>query len=431
MKKRTLTKILTYSIAAFVVACGFAVKYKNETDAYRRAEIYGGYMAMTSLADAAESISRSFMSAVYAYSPQMIVSLSNNIWKASTGAVEALSHLPVYDSQIDQTRIFISRAGDYAAYLSRTAAEGDLSVQDRQMMKKMADAASDLSDSIRTLESDVYAGNVIFSGMYFEDQGAVGRFEDIENASSYPSLVYNGMMSESNLSKNPAMLVNAGLCDKDTAQQIAAKMLNCSEEDLQYDGESGGRINCHIFRSGENEVYISCRGGYPVSLRRYDISQSAASSEDDAVIYDYTNLEKMAVNALEDIGFDGIEAAEVVMAADYIEGKFVCSENGVCCYEDTIYAGYSPNAGFTSLDASGYILNHNIRNVSEEIAQKNQSIDVLPPGLDMQYVGSAVISNSYGGEDFCRVYTARTNDDHEVTIYCGAADGLQKRIEVN
>ena len=89
MKKRTLIKIVSFSLAAFALAAGFAAKYRRETQAYRRAETYGAYLAMSELADAAEGMSKAFQAAVYAESPALTASISNEIWLRSAQAAQA------------------------------------------------------------------------------------------------------------------------------------------------------------------------------------------------------------------------------------------------------------------------------------------------------------------------------------------------------
>ena len=435
MKKRTFIKIMTYAAALFAVACGFAVKYHREAAVYRRAELYGGYMAMSELADAAESMSRAFGESVYAYSPAVLAQAANAVWRSSAGAVEALSRLPLYDAQMENTRSFLSRAGDYASFLARAAAGDGLDEGERERMGEMAKAAQALSDSLRAVESDIYAGNLLFSGAVFTSDGAMLRFGEIEKAASYPSFDYDGLLSEEYMTRFPAALDGAENCPKEEAAALAAKALGCDKGALAYAGESGGRINCHIFTCGEDEAYITCLGGHILSLRRADASGDADEAQEAAMVreapeYDKGRLEALASKALEELGFADMTAYRTAMTEDGIEGTFVCCESGVICCPDGINLSFSATNGVTSLNASSYIFNHCTRHADAENRKEGFENDVLPPKLTMNLEGMSVIENGYGGESLCRVYMGEAEDGRRVTIYCDAKTGEQAKIEI-
>ena len=440
MKKRTLVRILTYSVAAFAVVAGFAVKYANEAKAYRRAELYGGYMAMSELADAAEGMSRAFSASVYAYSPEILASLSNNIWQSSAGAVEALSRLPLYEAQIEKTRSFIARAGDYAAYISRAAVRGGLEESEREAMREMASAAASLSDNLRRIEGDVYAGNVMFSGSVFTNNGAVFRFGDLENVGEYPSPEYDGLMSEAYMNRTAYALEGAKPCSQDKAASLAAKALGCDVQALQYDGQSNGRVNCHMFSCGKDEVYVSCDGGMLLTLRRSqsflpeeEIQQdgsAVATAQVQESEYDAQQMLASAVNALADLGYTDMTPVESTHGNDGVSATLVYEENGVRCYPDEIRISYSPRYGITSLNAASYVANHRIRGVAAQQVERDRLKDELPTGLSAEDVGCAVIENGYGGEFVCREYQMQIEDGKTLRMFCDADTGAQRKIEI-
>lgn len=439
MKKRTLVRLLTYSAAAFAVIAGFAVKYANEAKAYRRAELYGGYMAMSELADAAEGMSRAFSASVYAYSPEILASLSNSIWQNSAGAVEALSRLPLYEAQMENTRSFIARAGDYAAYISRAAVSGGLQASEREAMREMASAAASLSDSLRRIEGDVYAGNVMFSGAVFTNNGAVFRFGDLEDAGEYPSPEYDGLLSETYVNRTACALEGAKPCSQDEAAALAAKALGCDVQALEYDGQSNGRVPCHMFRCGEDEAYLSCDGGLLLTLRRAQsaLPQEETQSEDGAVAtvqqasdYDARQMLAAAADALADLGYANMTPVESTQGSDGVSAKFVYEENGVRCYPDEIRISYSPHERITSLNAASYMANHRVRGVSAQQAEYAREKDALPAELSAEYMGCAVIDNGYGGEFVCREYQAQIEDGKTLHMFCDADTGAQRKIEI-
>ena len=423
MKKRTLVRILSFALAAFAVSAGFAVKYASENRAYRQSERYAGFLAMSELSDAAEGMSRAFEAAVYARSPEVLASLSNAVWLQSAAAVEALSRLPVYDARIENTRIFLSRAGDYAAYLSRAAVTGGTGENEREALSEMSQAAKTLSSSLRALESDIYSGNVLFSGVCAPNNGAVFRFGDIEEAASYPSPEYEGVMAESYLSRTGAALENAQEIGADQASEIAARALACDREALESGGESKGNIACYVFRNGEDETQITKQGGYVLTLRKTE----AEAPEEMETFAGSQDLERKAAQALAALGFADMTCIHAVQENDGIDAVFVPVENGVRCDPDTVRVRFTRDGGLTQLNAAGYVLNHHARDLR---ALDGGTQDILPQELSMEYAGNAVVDSGFGREYLCREYRASLEDGRTLVIFCDAESGTQRKIEI-
>ena len=425
MKKRTLIKIVSFSLAAFALAAGFAAKYRLETQAYRRAETYGAYLAMSELADAAEGMSKAFQAAVYAESPALTASISNEIWLRSAQAAQALARLPVADAQIEETRIFLSRAGDYAAYLSRAAARQESPDGEKAALGDMAAAAQRLSDSLRQLEGDVYAGNVLFSGAVMCNNGALFRFGDIEESGEYPNPDYEGLYSQTYLSRAPSMLADAAPCTAQQAAPLAAAALGCAPDAPEYGGESGGRIACHVFRLGEDEAYITVRGGYLARLNRQE--RETAQEAFSASGQEYEALLADAEQALDALGFPDMTPLRAVGTQDGIEAVFAARENGVRCDPDTVRVVYGAEGGILQLGAEAYLEHHRVRGVREPAQSGN---DALPASLSMTCVGAAVIDSGFGSEYLCREYRAALDNGRELTVFCDAHSGEQRKIEL-
>ncbi len=55
---------------------------------------------------------------MYAGSPELLASVSAEIWNHSATAIASVASLPLSDVSLEQTETFISRVGDYAYYIA-------------------------------------------------------------------------------------------------------------------------------------------------------------------------------------------------------------------------------------------------------------------------------------------------------------------------
>ena len=168
MKRKTLTLIITYTSALVVVLSGFVIKYANESLRYRSAERYAQLHAVSQLSDSLAQMSNTLVKGMYAGSPELLAAVSAEIWNHSAAAIASIASLPLSDVSLEQTETFISRAGDYAYYISRRAASHtDLSEEERETLASLSETADSLSQHILTLENDIYAGNINFTADKF------------------------------------------------------------------------------------------------------------------------------------------------------------------------------------------------------------------------------------------------------------------------
>ena len=278
----------------------------------------------------------------------------------------------------------------------------------------------------------------MFSGSVVSNSGAVFRFGDLEKAGEYPSPEYDGLLSETYLNRTACALENAKPYNSEDAAVLAAKALGCDKQELQYEGESNGRVNCHMFRHNADEAYISCDGGLLVTLQRSIATTDAQQDNGDAITTarmqepqrDADQALKLATSALADLGYSDMVPIETVQSSNGMNATFIYEENGVRCYPDEIRISYSPQYGITSLNANGYITNHRIRNVMAGETNGKQTTDELPVGITMELMGYAVIEDGYGGESVCREYHGQIEDGKTLRLFCDVETGTQSKIEI-
>ena len=141
---------------------------------------------------------------------------------ARSSAQSALGALPYGNVELEQTATFLARTGDYAMALSRTPSVHGLTEEHRAALSDLSGQAAALSQTLQSLESDLYAGTV-----QLEDLDAVrerlsraaedgtqttagSSFQTIESeCSELPTLVYDGPFSDHIAGRTPRMLEGA------------------------------------------------------------------------------------------------------------------------------------------------------------------------------------------------------------------------------
>jgi germination protein YpeB len=426
MKQKTKTLLITYIAALFVVLAGFAFRFNSENAALRSSQLDGQRHAIPQLADSLAGMTNSLRKGVYAGSPELMASVSAEIWNDSASAIAATAALPLSEISLEKTQSFISRAGDYANYLTRLAARHtEMSEEERQNLKTMADTAEKLSQSILTLEDDIYAGNINFDTKDGELSSGVNSFAGIEKGfTSYKGINYDGAMS-ANIARRTAMMTAGGTeIDKTTHASAAAKALGVESGSLKLNGEGSGTIPCYCY-STEDGVYadFSKTGGYLLSMRK-----QASSAEYDKEIGIDEAL-KAAQDYLKQQNYTGLKQSYYSSDGGTATFRFVHENGGVRYYPDQITVGVSLSDGsVVSFNASDYVMNHYEREEMTPAVTSDDAMTGISGDLDATYNGLAVINSPGMNEVLCHEYICTAPDGQKILIYADAATGNQCKM---
>ncbi len=425
MKRKTLTLIITYTAALVLVLSGFVVKFANEAGGYRGAERHAQLHAVSQLSDSLAQMSNTLVKGMYAGSPELLASVSAEIWNHSAAAIASIASLPLSDVSLEQTETFISRAGDYAYYMARRAASHtDLSQEEREALASLSQTAEALSQNILTLENDIYAGNVNFTADKTDTlASAVQSFSDIETEfPDYLSVEYDGLMSEHISERTPLLTAKDREIDVESAAKVAAAALITDVSNVTYTGENGGTIPSYSFTAGDGAYATVCKnGGYLLSARNTKTAEEGDISIDEAL--------ELARNYLTTVGYDGMKQVYYHNDGGVATFRFAYEDDGVLIYPDMITVGVSLTDGsIASLNATDYVMNHHERElITPEVSQRMAS-ETIDSSLDAKCVGRAMIHSPGMREMQCYEFLCKTEDGRKMLIYCDTQTGLQCKL---
>ena len=140
-KKRKYT-VFTISLLAVTALClGVYASASTSREAKLRLAMTNNYQhAFDELVTAVGEMESALQKSVYATSPTVAGAVCTEIFGKAMTAQMSLGVLPFSTYELEQTAGFISRVGDYAFALSRSAAAGEsLSDEQRENLKTLAD----------------------------------------------------------------------------------------------------------------------------------------------------------------------------------------------------------------------------------------------------------------------------------------------------
>lgn len=425
MKRKTLTLIITYTSALIVVLAGFVAKYANEAGGYRGAERHAQLHAVSQLSDSLAQMSNTLVKGMYAGSPELLASVSAEIWNHSATAIASVASLPLSDVSLEQTETFISRVGDYAYYIARRAASHtDLSEDERDALASLSQTAEELSQNVLTLETDIYAGNVNFTADKADTlASAVQSFSDIEEEfPDYTSVDYDGMMSAHIGTRTPMLTADGGEVDVNAAAAAAAAALMTDAANVTYTGESGGTIPSYSFTAGDGAYATVCKnGGYVLSARNINAAEEGEVSVEKAL--------GIAKEYLASIGYDGMRQVYYHNDGGVATFRFVYDDDGVMIYPDMITVGVSLTDGsVASLNATDYVMNHHDRQLAMPEISQRMAAETISGELDAKCSGRAVIHSPGMREVQCYEFLCKTEDGRKMLIYCDTQTGQQCKL---
>ena len=425
MKRKTLTLIITYTSALVVVLSGFVIKYANESLRYRSAERYAQLHAVSQLSDSLAQMSNTLVKGMYAGSPELQAAVSAEIWNHSAAAIASIASLPLSDVSLEQTETFISRAGDYAYYISRRAASHtDLSEEERETLASLSETADSLSQHILTLENDIYAGNINFtSDKAGTLASAVQSFSDMEETfPDYTSVDYDGMMSAHMSMRTPLLTAGTNEIDLDEAMEIAANAFHTDVANVVLTGESAGTIPSYNFSAGDGAYATICKnGGYVLSTRNVNAAQEGNVSIEKAL--------EIAKDYLASVGYDGMQQVYYHNDGGVATFRFAYDDDGVIIYPDMVTVGVALTDGsVASLNATDYVMNHHDRELAAPEISQHEAEKTISSDLNAKCSGRAVIHSPGMREVQCYEFLCKTEDGRKMLIYCDTETGSQCKL---
>ena len=426
MKKRKAIRIISLLAAAAVCLGGWGSWQRRRAAAAERTVRYQGEYAFAALCEAVDGMDAALQKSRYALSGPMTASLCAEAYARALSAGAALSSLSFPVQELEGTASFLATAGDYAAYLLRKTGGGEpLTGEERENIRSLGDAASLLSDNLRTLREDLRDGIVSAAAEEAADNGLPtlsDSFLEMEQEfPELPTLVYDGPFSTAAAEREPRMTRGAEEIDSDQAALVAAGFLGVRVNAVQVDGTVEGKIPAWRVRSGAYTVYVSRAGGYITEAissrmpRRQGLTVEAALDR--------------ARQILAGRGYSAMTESYHIRQDAALTVTFCARQGNTVCYPDMVKVTVAMDDGtLLRYDAREYLTSHMLRELPRPETSAEKLRAELPEELEVLRSGLAVNPTPGGEEVFCREFVCRNEEEQHYLVYFNAVTGVQERI---
>lgn len=429
IKRRNIVRIVSFTLAAVLVATGTFLKMNNRFEFIERQLVHKYQASLDELSASVDSMAMTLVKSLYAGTPAAFSSITNELVLQAGSADAALSSLPIEQQGVEKISKFVSQVSDYSLALTKKMVEGKkITEQERKSLSSLAGVAADLSvrlEEARTLynDSENWQSNIeaVLDGAESVSGLDASFTEAEESLTDYPTLIYDGPFSDHILTKESALLKSATEISVEEAKTKAANFLKIEADKLIETGSEEGQTPSYVFSFEGGSIGITKRGGYVTYCRKErDISNSQMSYEQ-AVQKAKEFLNSRDMGEFKSTYYFTDEGTCVV--------NFAYTQNGVICYTDLIKVGVALDTGeIVFYEARGYIMNHNKRNFEETKTTSEQAAKSVSEFLKINSVEKAIIPSGGENEILCYEFHCTGEQKEDILVYINAETLTEERI---
>ncbi|MDR3209941.1 MAG: germination protein YpeB [Oscillospiraceae bacterium] len=437
MKKRTIARLVPFTLAAFAVLGGFLYQSHLQTVGYHRMVVNTYKHAFNELVSGVSELDNSLQKCLYAGTGGMLGETCVQVYGAAQSAKQSLTELPYSDREFDNMSGFISKIGDYVFALSKKASRGtDVSEEERKNLKSLSETASVLSGNLTGMLAEVNDGSLSLDELDALTKRTAARSEQatggvfigrVKSAESefpeIPTLMYDGPFSSHISGMKPLMLEGRAEVAEDEARRLAEEFTGI--KGLTPDGERGGNLPVYTFSAPESggtaSVEVSKAGGVIVNVFSSHIAHEARVSAEQAV--------KTAREYLDKRGFGGMRESYRMTTGNVVTVNFAATVGDVICYPDLIKVEVALDSGaVVGFEAQGYVMHHREREIPQAKITEAQAKEKVSPQLKILTHELAIIPTGGENEVLCHEFKCENESGQHYVVCVNADTGAEERI---
>lgn len=438
LKDRHMLSVVVV-LFAIIIAMGVWI-YKKQTD-YRLASENQYNMAFFELVDYVQNVETYLAKSLISSTPEHGAETLTNVWKEANLAQVYLSKLPIESVELEKTEKFLNQVSDYSYSLSRKNINNEkLSGEDLNNLKQLHDYSVELENTLNQLSTDMNDGRISWGEL--TKKGTVAFAQEVSNISKnsftnleenfheYSGLIYDGAFSEHITKKEKKGLTGENV-NEEEAKEIAKKFIGedkAQEINLSGKSENTNMITYDFNAKINNEkeanltISISEKGGHIVFMN-YNRSIEAESVSQD-------RANEIGKKYLEDRGFKNMRETYYLKQDGIVTINYAYEQDDVTVYPDLIKLKVAlDNGEVMGVETSGYLNNHETRDVSKILISKEQAKKNLNKDLDIKSENLAIIPTEWKSEVLCWEFKGKV-DDTDFLVYINCETGKEEDILV-
>lgn len=432
LHKRTVIRVISFTLAAFIVAIGFAIAGYQTAVNYQYQLEYSYQRAMDDLSNYISNIDLTLNKGLYTGSNESFDQVASQLWKEAGYAKSCLGQLPISQLNLDNTQRYLSQVGNFAMSLSKKAANGEnITNEERDILNQLSGYADQISNQILQIQEQVNTGVIkigetaAINNKDNDAQEALGLtdgFNEIESSfTDYPSLIYDGPFSDHIMQREPQLLKGQNEISQEEAFKIASEFSGIDKAQLQLSSIEEGHMPSYIFDGQGVTISVTKAGGYVSYLLNSQYPTDILLSQEECI--------NIAKEFLSKHGMDSVKESYYFSDNGICTINFAYTNNDIVFYTDLIKVGVSMQDGkILSFDANGYIMNHKDRQLDSPKISLQDAQSKLSPYLNVTKSGLCVIPTDGLQELFCYEFLCKGQNNQDVLVYINCENGNEERI---
>ena len=421
-----------------VVAILGIILYQKQRE-YKQASENSYNMAFYELVNYVQNVETYLAKSLISTTPEHGAETLTNVWREANLAQAYLSRLPIESQELENTERFLNQVSDYSYSLSRKNIYNEsLSQEDLKNLKDLHGYSQDLENTLNQLSEDLNSGR--FEWGELTKKGTVAFAQQVDNISKesfsnleenfheYSGLIYDGAFSE-HLTKQDKKGLTGEDISEEQATQIAKQFIG--EDQIKEISSLGLSENATIpvydFSLKNNQdqssnISISQKGGHIVYYNsNREVGIEAISQEE---------ANEKGKQFLTSKGFPNMKETYFLKQEGIVTINYAYFQDGVIMYPDLIKVKVAlDNGEVLGIETSGYLNNHEERNLPEIKISKEEAKNTLNKDLQIESEGLAVIPTEWQSEIYCYEFKGKV-DDSEFLVYINCENGREEDILV-
>lgn len=430
MSKRNIVRIISYCLCIVAILSSITIISSNKTKNYQR-KLEATYQhSLMELSECIDSIETSLNKSSYANDEKMIFDIAKDLYAQCVCAKNALADLPINQMNLSSANKFLTQTADYAYYISNEIRnKKQLDKEEYQNLCLLLDYSKEYSNHIDEMVNKCVLGAKITENeIKNKDTNKKMsnfsiNFDEAEKSfKSYPTLLYDGPFADAVLNRESQMIKNAKGKSKEECKEIAANILKTDTSKIAFIDEDYGKIPTFNFKYNNQYIAITKNGGY--------ISYIIDSKKVDKKTITTENAINIAKDFLNKIGYKNMQSTYYTINNNVCVINFAYTQNNIINYSDLIKVGISLGDGsIYSMEATGYLTNHKIREIPKEFITENEAKKHLVNNVDILGTKLSLIPLENGLEKYCYEFHCKNKtNNEEVLIYINALTAEEENI---
>lgn len=436
LKKGHMFSIIV-GLLIVVAILGF-ILYKKQRE-YRQASENSYNAAFFELVDYVQNVETYLAKSLISSTPEHGAETLTNLWREANLAQAYLSRLPIESQELENTEKFLNQVSDYSYSLSRKNIYNEsLSDEDFNNLKELHTYSQELENTLNQLSDDLNTGR--FSWGELTEKGTVAFAQQVDNISKesfsnleenfheYSGLIYDGAFSEHLTNAEPKGLTGDDI-DEDQAKEIAENFIGI--ENIKEISNLGYFENATISNYGFSikknndetvNISISKKGGHVISMNaNRDVNTELITQE---------QADEKGKQYLESKGFSNMKETYYLKQDGIVTINYAYNQDNVVMYPDLIKVKVAlDNGEILGLESTGYLNNHQKRDISNVKITKEEAKKNLNKNLKITSEGMAVIPTEWKTEILCYEFKGKV-EEREFLVYINAENGKEEDVLV-